>query len=330
MEFKKLDIRTWSMLGQRGTFGDALERLAEENEKIVALSADLCNTSGLDRFAAKFSERFLNVGIAEQNLMGVAAGIADTGKIVFAATFANFASLRACEMVRHFMGYMKCNVKLVGFGAGFSMEYFGNTHYGVEDIAAIRAIPNIVILSPADGMEVVKCVEAAAEYEGPVYLRLTGVMNQPVVYRNDIDFKIGKGIKLSDGQDITLIATGSMVSAAVQVSEKMKEKGVGCKVIDMHTIKPLDTDILKNSQRTKLFVTIEEHGIVGGLGSAVAEALVKEKIKKPLLLLGADGYLKAGEYSYMLEQHGLTVEKIIEKIEKRYREETGNDKFAEI
>ena len=168
MEFRKADIRTWSMLGQRGTFGSALEKIGSENEKIIALSADLCNTSGLDRFAAKFPQRFINTGIAEQSLVGTAAGLADAGELPFATTFANFAALRACEQVRHFMGYMKCNVKLVGLAAGFAMEYFGNSHYGIEDVAAIRAIPNIVILSPADGMEVVKCVEAAAFHEGPV------------------------------------------------------------------------------------------------------------------------------------------------------------------
>ena len=200
------------MLGQRGAFGVALEKMKEKNEDIVALSADLCNTSGLDRFAAKYPNCFLNVGIAEQNLLGIAAGMADYGKIPFATTFANFALLRACEMVRHFMGYMCCNIKLVGLGAGFSMEYFGTTHYGIEDISTIRAIPNIVILSPADGLEVVKCVEAAILHEGPVYIRLTGTMNQPIVHRENFNFQIGKAIELTSGEDVAIIATGTMVA----------------------------------------------------------------------------------------------------------------------
>lgn len=329
MEIKKLDVRTWSMLGQRGTFGNALERLGEEYEDIIALSADLCNTSGLDRFAAKFPERFLNVGIAEQNLVGVAAGIADTGKIPFATTFANFASLRACEMVRHFMGYMQCNVKLVGFGAGFAMEYFGNTHYGIEDIAAICAIPNIIILSPADGMEVVKCVEAAIQHEGPVYLRLAGVINHPIVYRDNFDFKIGKAVELVEGKDTALIATGTMVSTALEVSKALRENGISCRVIDMHTVKPLDVDTVKKCLETRLIVTIEEHSVRGGLGSAVAEALAEES-NKALLRLGVTGYIKAGEYSYMLEQHELTVEKITQKIIKKYEEEERRDKFGKV
>lgn len=327
MEFKNIDIRTWSMLGQRGTFGITLERLGEENEKIVALTADLCNTSGLDRFAAKFPARFVNTGIAEQNLVGMAAGIADEGQIPFATTFANFATLRACEMVRHFMGYMKCNIKLVGLGAGFAMEYFGTTHYGIEDIAAIRAIPNIVILSPADGMEVKKCVEAAVLHEGPIYIRLTGTMNQPIVHRKNFDFKIGEAITLKEGKDVILLATGSMVSKSVEAAELLEEKGIAVKVVDVHTIKPFDKSIIDNIEHEKLVVTVEEHSITGGLGSTVAESLAGSKeISCSLLMLGVGGgYIKAGDYAYMLDQHGLTAKGIADKIMKEYKEAIEHD-----
>lgn len=321
MEFKNVDIRTWSMLGQRGTFGVTLEKLGEEDENIVALSADLCNTSGLDRFAAKFPSRFINTGIAEQNLIGVAAGIADEGRIPFATTFANFAALRACEMVRHFMGYMKCNIKLVGLGAGFAMEYFGNTHYGIEDIAAIRSIPNIVILSPADGMEVRKCVEAAVLHEGPVYIRLTGIMNQPIVHRKDFNFEIGKALTLKDGKEILILATGSMVDRALKAAKLLETEEVSAKVIDVHTIKPFDKGLLESLAEEKLIVTVEEHSVKGGLGSTVAELLAQYSKHSPLLTLGiGEGYIKAGDYSYMLEQHGLTAEGISHKILKKFQE----------
>lgn len=326
MEFRKADIRTWSMLGQRGTFGSALEKIGSENEKIIALSADLCNTSGLDRFAAKFPQRFINTGIAEQSLVGTAAGLADAGELPFATTFANFAALRACEQVRHFMGYMKCNVKLVGLAAGFAMEYFGNTHYGIEDVAAIRAIPNIVILSPADGMEVVKCVEAAAFHEGPVYIRLTGGMNQPVVHKEDFDFKIGSSILLKEGKDIAVFATGSMVSQALKASELLEKSGISVSVRDIYTLKPFDRDVINFLATEKMIVTVEEHSIIGGLGSTVAEALSSHECSPPLLRLGAgEGYIKAGDYSYMLEQHGLTAVGIAHKILEKYQEVHGNE-----
>lgn len=321
MEFKNVDIRTWSMLGQRGTFGWTLERLGETNEKIVALSADLCNTSGLDRFAAKFPERFVNTGIAEQNLLGVAAGIADAGYIPFATTFANFATLRACEMVRHFMGYMKCNIKLVGLGAGFAMEYFGNTHYGIEDISAIRSIPNVVILSPADGMEVLKCVEAGAAYEGPVYIRLTGIMNQPMVHKSDFKFEIGKTITMQEGEEVLILATGSMVARVLKAAQILEEENVSVKIIDVPCIKPFDRKILDNLKRERLIVTVEEHSMIGGLGSTVSEILSEAGGKRPLLRIGIEeGYKKAGDYSYMLEQHGLTADGIAHKILNKYKE----------
>ena len=314
MEFKNSDIRMWSMLGQRGTFGIALEKMREKYEDIIALSADLCNTSGLDRFAGKYPDSFLNVGIAEQNLLGVAAGMADYGKIPFATTFANFAVLRACEMVRHFMGYMHCNIKLVGLGAGFAMEYFGTTHYGIEDISVIRSIPDIVILSPADGLEVVKCVEAAVLHNGPVYLRLTGVMNQPSVHEKDFDFQIGKAMELADGEDVAIIATGSMVAVALETASILKEKKIDCKVIDMATIKPIDQEAVQKCLDMKLLVTVEEHNVVGGLGSAVTEVCTMLGRKCPIQVIGVEGYKKAGDYSYMLNMHGLTPEKIANQI----------------
>jgi len=305
----------FSMLGQRGVFGVTLDKLATENDRIFALSADLRNTSGLDRFAANYPDRFVNVGIAEQNLIGVAAGLADSGYSVFAATFANFAALRACEFVRHFMGYMRSPVNLIGFAAGFAMEFFGNTHYGLEDISALRAISNLTIISPADGLETVKAITALVDFGGPAYLRLTGTANMPVVYKNDYDFQIEKSITLKEGRDIALIAAGSMVANALEASKILEESGISCSVVNMHTIKPLDTDVLDELFNKKLIVTVEEHNIIGGLGSAVAEYLSEKQNTPVMLKLGvSQGYKKAGGYKYLLEQNDLLPRQIADAI----------------
>jgi transketolase len=317
MNYKPSEIRTLSMLGQRGAFGVTLDNFANDNTDIFALSADLKNTSGLDRFAKNHPDRFVNVGIAEQNLIGIAAGLADSGFNVFASTFANFAALRACEFVRHFMGYMKSPIKLVGFGAGYAMEFFGNTHYGIEDISALRAISNLTVISPADGLETVKVVEALSRFNQPVYLRLTGMSNIPIVYKNDYDYQIGKAIDLKSGKDVCLIACGSMVAYALKAADLLVGEGISCAVLNMHTIKPLDETSITAHSDNKLIVTVEEHSTIGGLGSAVAECLSEKANTPRLLRLGiSPGYKKAGGYKYMLEQNGLTAEQIADSIRK--------------
>jgi transketolase len=318
VDYKLSEIRTMSMLGQRGVYGMTLNKLAADDDRIFALSADLRNSSGLDRFYANYSDRFVSVGIAEQNMIGVAAGIADSGYSVFASTFANFAALRACEFARHFLGYMNAPVKLVGFCGGFSIEFFGNTHYGIEDVAALRAISNLTILSPADGLETAKAVTALADYNAPAYLRLTGTANMPVVYKEDYDFQIGKAITLKDGDDVALIACGSMVANALEAAKILEDTGMGCSVVNMHTIKPLDTDALDRLMDKKLLVSIEEHSVIGGLGSAVAEYLSEKENSPVLLKLGiGQGYKKAGSYKYMLDQNGLMPQQIAETVSEK-------------
>ena len=315
MEVKPTTVRMLSMLGQRGAFGAALVECAKCDERIVALSADLCNTSGLDRFRAAYPDRFFNVGIAEQNMVGIAAGLAAEGRIPIATTFANFAALRCCEQVRHFMGYMRENVKLVGFGAGFAFGMFGTTHYGVEDVGVLRTIPNLSIVSPADGLSVVKAVEAMVEHDGPVYLRLTGTMNNPVVYREDFDFRIGKANRLCDGGDVAILATGSMVSVGMKVHDLLLKTGIESAVLDFHTIKPFDADAVRTVVQKRVLVSIEEHSKIGGLGSAVSEILSLEPSHARLLRFGcADEYPHAGDYSYMLATHGLLAERIVDSV----------------
>lgn len=314
MDYVK-NIRVFSLLGQRGTFGMVLKELAAENERIVALSADLTRTSGLEQFSAAYPDRLYNVGIAEENAVGMAAGMADQGMIPFVTTFANFAVLRANEFVRHFMAYMRCNVKLVGMGSGFAMELFGNTHYGLEDVAAIRAMPNLMILSPADGLEVAKCVDYAASYEGPVYIRLSGKMNSPIIHRGDFNLTPGSMLRLAEGDDVVIFATGSMVGPALKASGQLLEKGIRAAVYDCHTIKPFDENTVIENKDKSLIVSVEEHCIIGGLGSSVAEALSTQTSHGKLLRLGTgDHYKAAGDYDYMLQIHGLTADGIANSI----------------
>ena len=314
MEYFK-NNRIYSLLGQRGTFGTVLKDLAAENDKIVVLSADLTRASGLEKFAAEYPERIYNVGIAEENAVGMAAGLADQGYIPFVSTFANFAALRANEFVRHFMAYMDCNVKLVGLGSGFAMELFGNTHYGLEDISTLRSMPNLTIFSPADGLEVAKIVDYASKNTGPVYIRLSGKMNNPMVHKTDFEFIAGKALRMAEGEDVVIYATGSMVSVALKVHKMLEEANIHSAVYNMHTIKPFDSDTVRKEKDKKLIVSIEEHSVTGGLGSSVSEVLAEESTHGRLLRFGtSDRYEAAGSYEYMLRVHGLTPENITEKI----------------
>jgi len=304
-----------SMLGQRGVFGVTLDKLAAENDRILALSADLRNSSGLDRFFANHPARFINTGVAEQNMVGIAAALADSGYIVFASTFSNFAALRACEFVRHFMGYMGSPVKLVGLSAGFGTGFLGYTHYGIEDISALRSISNLTIISPSDGLETAKTVTALIDYDAPVYLRLTGAANMPIVYKSDYDFHVGKAILLKDGNDVALVACGSMVANALEAAMILESEGIGCAVVNIHTIKPMDTDAIEGLFGKKIIVSIEEHNTIGGLGSAIADHLSERRNAPVLLKLGVlQGYAKAGGYRYMLEQNGLLPQQIARKV----------------
>ncbi len=317
--------RVFSLLGQRGTFGTVLKEIAAENQKIVALSADLTRTSGLEQFAAQYPERLYNVGIAEENAIGMAAGLADQGYIPFVTTFANFAALRANEFVRHFMAYMNCNVKLVGFGSGFSMEFFGNTHYGLEDISVLRSMPNLMIFSPADGLEVAKIVDYASKNIGPMYIRLSGKMNNPIVHKTDFELIPGKMIKLSEGQDAVIYATGSMVSVALKGAKKLADDGINVSVYDVHTIKPFDEETVIANKDFPIILTIEEHCVTGGLGSAVAESLAGYNCHGRLVRMGTkDRYERAGDYEYMLQVHGLTPEGVYSTI-KNMIEENKNE-----
>ena len=310
--------RGLSRLGPRGTFGIALLAAAQENDRIVGLTADLAITAGMERFRVQMPARFMNVGIAEQNLVGVASGIADDGWIPFAVTFANFAAMRSCEFVRHHLGYMQQNVKLVGIGAGFAMGQFGTTHYSLEDVAVLRAIPNLTIISPADCTEVYEAVHALSASSSPAYLRLTGVPSMPIVPQDGTEFRIGRARILRTGSDVTLIATGSMVAIALRSADLMTSQGLSVGVVNMHTLKPIDEIALGALVgQTSALVTIEEHSIIGGLGGAVSEVVAAIAGGPPLLRLGVgDMFPKVGSYEYVLAQCGLTDQSIVADVVK--------------
>ncbi len=311
----KAKAKLWSRLGARAVFGQAVLEAAKERDDFLVLSADLVQSSGLGRFRGEFPDRLINTGIAEQNMIGIAAGLARDGTNVFATSFSPFVTMRACEQVRMNMGYMQLNIKTVGLGSGLVMAQLGNSHFGIEDASVMRSIPGMTVISPADGAEIVKAVEALCDYDGPAYLRLTGGPGLPVVYEEDFDFRIGKAVPVREGKDIALIAAGTMVHAATAAAEILAEQGTDAAVIDMHTIKPLDTEAVEAQLDKKLIVTVEEASVVGGLGSAVAEVLAPKKDKPPQLMLGIrDFFPHAGSYPYLLEQCRLTAEQIAEDI----------------
>jgi len=250
----------------------------------------------------------------------VAAGLAKEGYCTFATSFAPFIAMRSSEQVRMNMGYMKLNVKAVGIGSGLAMGMLGNSHYGLEDLAVMRSIPNITIVCPADCSEVVKTVYAAAAFDGPMYIRLTGAANGPIVYTEDYVFEIGRAITLREGSDITIIAHGTMVYEALEAAKALDEQGISSTVANMHTVKPLDLAVIDKAIATsRMIVTIEEHSKIGGLGSAVAEYKCERQKAPPLLLLGLpDAYGKTGEHRYLLDKYGLTGPQIAVTVREKY------------
>jgi transketolase len=297
----------------RVAYGEALVDLGKNRDDFVVLDADLAAATQTGKFKKEFSERFYNCGIAEQNMMSIAAGIAATGKRVFCSSFAMFAAGRAFEQIRNSIGYPKLNVVIGATHAGISVGEDGATHQCNEDIALMRSIPGMTIINPADYTEAFLAVKAAIEHEGPVYLRL-GRLAVPVVFGDDYKFQIGKGVELKEGNDVTIIATGLMVNEALIAHDLLKEQGINARVINMATIKPLDKEIiLKAAKETGCIVTAEEHSVIGGLGSAVAEYL-SEECPVPVLKLGVnDTFGYSGPAVKLLDEFGLRAENIKEK-----------------
>ena len=315
-EINRLSARTCSMLGQRGSiFGQAVLDAAQEDDKFILLTADLATLSGMTKYINNYPGQFYNVGIAEQNMIGISAGLAAEGFHPCATTYATFITMRSCEQIRHFC-YMKEKIIVVGSGAGLSQGFAGNTHYTIEDLAVMRSIPNITILSPADAASAVKQFELARTAPNAVYMRLTGNLNCPMVYKDETDFEIGKAKKLSEGADVVIYAVGTMVSTAMKAAKLLLEKGITATVYDMFTVKPIDREAVMEAKDFKLTVTIEEHSKLGGLGAAVAEVMTETTGMPKLLRCGIhDSFDLACDYDGLLVQNRLTPELIAEDIE---------------
>lgn len=295
----------------RESYGAALVEYGA-NENIVVLDADLSKSTKTEMFKKAYPDRFINMGIAEGNMMCVAAGLASTGKIVFASSFAMFAAGRAFEQVRNSIGYTNLNVKIGATHAGISVGEDGASHQCLEDIALMRSIPNMVVINPADDIEARLAVKAAIEHEGPVYMRF-GRLAVEDVNPKDYKFELGKGVWLRDGKDVTIVATGLMVGEALKAREMLKQRNIDAAVVNIHTIKPIDRDIIvRAAESTGAIVTAEEHYIMGGLGSAVAEVVCAE-CPVPVKIVGTEKFGRSGIPSELFEIYGLTAENIAEK-----------------
>lgn len=297
----------------REGYGAALVKLGEKYDNLIVMDADLAAATKTGMFKKAFPDKFYDAGIAESNMIGIAAGLAATGHIVFASSFAMFAAGRAFEQVRNSIGYTHLNVKIGATHAGISVGEDGASHQCCEDIALMRTIPGMVILNPADDVEAEKAVFAAAEYEGPVYLRF-GRLAVPRIFDEDYDFQIGKGVELTEGNDVAIIATGLMVNEALMAADELKKDGINARVINMATIKPLDKDIvIKAAKETGAIVTAEEHNVIGGLGGAVSEVIC-ENYPVPVVKLGVeDTFGRSGPAVELLHLYGLDAEHIVAK-----------------
>ena len=319
-------IKAYARMGQKGAAaGIGMMELAKQDPDMRVVVADSVAIASLDRFNNSYPERVINAGISEQSMIGIAAGLSsEDGRVVYACTYAAFVLVKAIEFVRHNLAYHQFNVKIVGNSAGFAMETLSISHWATEDIAMARALHNMTILSACDSLEAIKMVMAAHDVQGPVYVRLSGLLNCPIVYDKDFEFQIGKANTLREGDDATIIATGMMVRESLDAAELLAAKGINCQVVDMHTIKPLDTECLdKAFAKDKLMVSVEEHSVIGGLGGAIAEYMSEKEHTPRLLRIGVqDHYGKLGDLRYCWEQHGLTAPQIAERIEKEIKSKT--------
>lgn len=302
-------------IATRDSYGKALAELGREHENLYVLDADLAAATKTVTFKKEFPDRHIDCGIAEANMIGMAAGMATTGKIPFVSTFAMFLAGRGFEQVRNSVGYPHLNVKFGATHAGISVGPDGATHQCNEDIALMRTIPGMVVINPSDAVEAKACVKAALDWEGPVYMRF-GRAGVPVINdREDYDFEIGKGILLREGSDVTIVATGIMVSASLEAAARLEAEGISAEVINIHTIKPLDADLIEASARkTGKVVTAEEHSIIGGLGGAVCEALA-ERMPVPVCRIGIeDAFGESGSASALLAKYGLDADGVYRKV----------------
>jgi transketolase len=294
----------------RKTFGEAVVEAAEINPDVVVLSADSSSGSGMGDFRKKFPDRHFEFGIMEQGVTGFASGLATTGKIPVFAAIAPFVTARNFEMFRNDLGYMNQNVKIVGRSAGLTYDQLGSTHHSIDDVAIIRTIPGVTVINPGDPVTIKKAVHAMIKHVGPCYMKI-GSPAMPVLYEEDVDFTLGKGIVIKEGHDVALIGTGTVLSKAVAASKLLEEAGVSVRLIDMHTIKPLDRDLVLSAAREiGKIVTVEEHFVTGGLGSAIAE-LCSQEYPVQIKMIGiGDNFASNGPYEELLGKYGFQPDQI--------------------
>lgn len=304
-------------IATREAYGKALVKLSNINENVVVLDADLSKSTKTADFKAVAPERFINMGIAEANMMGVAAGLLTCGKVPYVSTFAMFAAGRAFEQIRNSICYPNLNVKVCATHAGLTVGEDGATHQSVEDISLMRSIPNMTVINPADAVETEAAILAIADYKGPCYVRLGRLAVNTINDEKNYKFEIGKGVTLEDGNDVTIVATGMMVDLALQAKNDLSKEGISARVINIHTIKPIDKELLvKAAKETGAIVTAEEHSVIGGLGSAVSE-VITEEVPVPVLKVGIkDTFGESGKPGELLEKYGLTTQAIVEHSKK--------------
>lgn len=315
IEITKKNIRVWSMLGMRRILGPAMKDIIEQDRKVLFATADTGRYYAYDDLLRTYPENVVDVGIAEQNLIGASAGLQNEDFNVYAVTYATFLTSRALDQIRVNLGYMGLGVKLIGEAGGMCDGNFSATHMALEDVSNTRNIPNMRVIIPADGMELVKTLVALKDADYPAYVRMTGRFPIPVIYREDYDFEIGKAVTLREGKDIAILSNGTLLGDVLKTAEMLAKKGVECKVINLHTVKPLDEEALRSIAGYKLVVTAEEHLLYGGLGSAVAEFYAQEPVRPRMLMLSVGTqYPKAQEYDDLLKTCGLDVESMTNRI----------------
>lgn len=303
-------------IATRQSYGEALAQLGEKNSRVVVLDADLSSATKTNIFAKRFPDRFINVGIAEQNLMGTAAGLAAYGKIPFVSTFAVFAAGRAYDQIRNSICYPKLNVKICATHAGLTVGEDGATHQMLEDLSLMRTLPNMTVICPSDDTQTRWIIEEVSKIEGPVYIRLARAAT-PVIYEKNQKFEIGKMIQLGEGTDATVFATGVMVAESLKAQEELAKEGINIRVVDVHTIKPIDREmIVKCAKETKKIITIEDHSIIGGLGSSVCEVLSEEYPTKVVRMGMKDQFGRSGKAEQLLEYFKMDSQSIIEEVKK--------------
>ena len=315
----ELTIKTMRKIGSSGSFlGLALKEVMSDDSDVYILVADVCRYSGLSKVKELFPDRVINVGIAEQDMIGIAAGLALQGAKVYVVTYASFVVLRAMEQVRHNASVLGLNLIIVGINAGYSMENLGISHWSTEDIAMTRCLPNMKVVCPSDNLEAYKVGIESGKTKGPMYVRLSGVRDDPIVYEKDYEYSLGKIIVLRDGEDALILSHGSMVNESLKAADLLKENGIGAAVADVHTVKPLDTEYLDIViQRYRMIFVVEEHNIIGGLGTAVSEYLAEKGCGIRIVRLGMrDEIYYPGSRKYIWQQAGICDYQIAEQIKR--------------